>query len=69
MTLPSPLKLSVVSPVYSGAAYLEELITRLAQVRQQWAAQTAPIELLEVIAVDDAAVDNSAEVLQQLAQQ
>ena len=67
MMLPASLKLSVVIPVYSGAPYLEELIARLAQLRQQWTVQQAPIELLEVIAVDDAAVDSSAEVLGRLA--
>lgn len=58
--------ISVVIPVYSGENYLEQLIARLAHVRDNWARTYAGIELVEVILVDDAAVDSSPHIIARL---
>lgn len=60
--------LSTVTPVYSGEAYLEELVNRLKQVRETWQSSNAPIRLVESIFVDDGSIDNSAEVLARICQ-
>jgi glycosyltransferase involved in cell wall biosynthesis len=60
--------LSTVTPVYRGAAYLRELVAELEGVRDSLAAGEGPLELLEAIFVDDAAVDGSAEALAALQQ-
>ncbi len=53
------MKLSIVIPVYNEANTLEEIFRRV---------QATPYDK-EVIAVDDASVDNSRDILQRLAQQ
>lgn len=60
---------SVVVPVYSGAAFLRDLVDALNSVRCQWRDQGAPLSLTEVIFVDDASVDNSFEILSELQEQ
>jgi polyisoprenyl-phosphate glycosyltransferase len=67
MSLPSPVTLSVVVPVYSGEAYLTELITALGAVRDDWRARAAPMELSEIILVDDSAIDRSPALVDRLA--
>lgn len=65
----SKLKISVITPVYSGANYLEALTCQLEFVRNDWTDKNTPFELSEVIFVDDAAIDNSSAILDALAKQ
>jgi glycosyltransferase involved in cell wall biosynthesis len=59
----------VVVPVYSGEAFLPELVRRLDGVRTDWKARNAPMDLAEVILVDDAAIDGSAALIDKLAEE
>jgi glycosyltransferase involved in cell wall biosynthesis len=61
------VKISIVVPVYAGEAYLERLIEEIEKVRYDWEAQRAPVEMCELIMVNDAASDGSADVLGRLA--
>ncbi|EQM68741.1 glycosyltransferase [Pseudomonas tohonis] len=67
MSSPFPISVSVVVPVYSGEDYLRELLERLDQVREGWRSRQIPLELSEVIFVDDSAIDGSAAVIDELA--
>jgi glycosyltransferase involved in cell wall biosynthesis len=69
MKVSSSITLSIVTPVYAGAPYLEKLVAHLAKVREHWLAKNAPMELLEAIFVDDLAIDNSPQILDTLATQ
>src|ERR1700719_2412838 len=60
------LLLSTVTPVYSGARYIPELVEALQAARQELRDRQLPVELLEAIFVDDASVDDSAAVLREL---
>jgi hypothetical protein len=57
----------VVVPVYSGEVYLPALVKHLEIVRADWSARSAPIDLSEVILVDDSAVDGSPAILDRFA--
>jgi len=59
-------KISTVTPVYSGEAYLRQLVESLASLREEWSRRAFPFELEESIFVDDNAVDGSAAVLEAL---
>ena len=59
---PVRVSVSVVIPIYSGENYLATLIAELEKVRDKWAKDICPLSLLEVILVDDAAVDRSPEI-------
>lgn len=59
--------LSIVVPVYRGEPYLEQLVTEIADLRETLAQSDAPIALDRAIFVDDAAIDGSAALLDQLA--
>ena len=61
------VRVSVVVPVYRGAPYLRELVQALERVREDWEVESAPLALAEVIFVDDASVDESFEILTELA--
>ncbi|WP_342070393.1 glycosyltransferase family 2 protein [Yoonia algicola] len=61
------VKVSIVVPVYAGEAYLERLIAEIEKARHDWEAQRAPVEICELIMVNDAARDGSAEVMECLA--
>jgi glycosyltransferase involved in cell wall biosynthesis len=61
------LKISTVTPVYSGAQYLNNLLEELKKVRTTWEDKNAPLILAEAIFVDDAAIDNSPELLDSFA--
>ena len=63
----SCLKISTITPVYAGAEYLTELVTQIDRVRYKWCSDNAPFSLTEAIFVDDAAVDDSSVLLDQLA--
>lgn len=60
------VSVSAVVPVYSGQRYLENLATEFEMLRAQWASAGAPMYLAEVVFVDDAAVDQSAQLLETL---
>ena len=60
--------ISTVVPVYSGQNYLRELADELARLHDQWNKDNHPLQLLEAIFVDDAAIDQSSAVLADLAQ-
>jgi glycosyltransferase involved in cell wall biosynthesis len=62
------IKLSVVIPVYSGAAYLESLVQQLDALRSRWIENNAPVSLSEAVFVDDAAIDNSLDVLNSMSE-
>jgi glycosyltransferase involved in cell wall biosynthesis len=53
---------SVVTPVYRGAAFLPELVQALENERDRWRALQSRVILSEVIFVLDAPVDESAEI-------
>ena len=61
------ITMSFVVPVYSGAAYLPELVRSMAALRQRWDAAGVAIQITEAIFVLDAPVDDSASVLANLA--
>lgn len=67
MSVQTPISVSVVVPVYSGEEYLRTLLERLEQVREGWRSRQAPLELAEVIFVDDAAIDGSSALVDELA--
>lgn len=57
------IKISTVTPVYSGEAYLEKLVLELVRVREKWNNSNIPFELIESIFVNDSAIDRSYEIL------
>ncbi len=61
------ISLSTVTPVYAGREYLPQLVSELAELRARWEHEEAPLQLIEAIFVDDAAIDDSAQVLEELA--
>lgn len=63
----SPLSLSIVVPVYSGQAYLADLVARQEALRAKLESSEAPIRHVESIFVCDEPIDGSAKVLQGLA--
>ncbi|MBN8943040.1 MAG: glycosyltransferase [Rhizobiales bacterium] len=63
------ISLSVVVPIYSGEAYLRELVGQLAKVRADWRERGAPMDLAEVILVDDAAIDGSPALMDELSKE
>ena len=60
-------EVSVIVPVYAGEAHLERLAEAVAHVREDWQCSDAPIAICELILVDDAAIDNSAALIDGLA--
>ncbi|MBO9186491.1 glycosyltransferase [Rhizobium sp. E27B/91] len=63
----SPVSVSVVVPIYSGQDYVNELIEQLASVRKGWRDRQVPLDLTEVILVDDSAIDGSPALIDELA--
>ena len=61
------ISVSTVTPVYSGAQCLKRLVQELGELREQWESAGAPVMLAEAIFVDDAAVDDSGVILDELA--
>lgn len=59
--------ISTVTPVYSGAPYIETLVEELATLRNHWLQSEAPVALTESIFVDDSSVDDSFRILNELA--
>jgi len=60
------IRVSTVTPVYAGADYLEALVKAISQVKDEWEAEGYPVRIIESIFVNDAAVDDSAQVLQRV---
>lgn len=61
------VSVSVVVPVYSGEHYLDRLADEIVSLREQLTKDGAPIDIAEVIFVDDAAKDGSAAIIDRLA--
>ncbi|WP_158442390.1 glycosyltransferase [Paracoccus aminophilus] len=61
------IAVSVIVPVYSGAEYLERLLDALSELRLSWRRQQAPFHLAEVIFADDAAIDGSGAIIDEMA--
>ena len=59
--------LSVVVPVYSGEAYLERLVERIAAFREGWETADSRVRVAELIMVDDGAIDGSEALIDRLA--
>lgn len=57
------VSISTVTPVYSGSAYLENLIEELNVVRLYLESSSLPIKIIESIFVVDACIDDSLEKL------
>lgn len=68
MTADQAIGVSVVVPVYSGEKYIEKLVDELGRLRSAWASDGAPMQLTEVILVDDAAIDGSPDLIDKLAE-
>ena len=60
------LNISVVVPVYAGREYFDKLYDEVLAVRQEWSEQSYPMQICELIFVDDGSSDGSEEVLGQL---
>jgi glycosyltransferase involved in cell wall biosynthesis len=63
------ISVSLVVPVYSGEAYLRRLVDAAESLRRHWLAEGAPINLAELILVDDCAIDGSPALLDDLAKE
>ena len=61
------LHLSIVVPVYSGENFLRDLLSAVQDLRNSWVEKDAPIQLTELIFVDDNAIDNSAVIIDDIA--
>lgn len=61
------VSVSAVVPVYAGEAYLERLVAEIGKVRDDWNATGAPLELAELIFVDDCGTPASGVLVDQLA--
>ncbi|MHB8790382.1 MAG: glycosyltransferase family 2 protein [Desulfobulbaceae bacterium] len=55
--------ISIVIPVYSGKNYLDELVSRIETIRNNWENVNSLLRLIEAIFVNDASADGSLEAL------
>ena len=60
------VSVSIIVPVYSGKDYLKKLVDSISKVRNEWRLNNYPLEILELIFVDDDSKDGSKEVLEKL---
>lgn len=58
---------SLVVPIYAAEPYLDDLVDQVQHVRDMWNEARAPVEVTELILVDDAAIDGSAVLMKRLA--
>jgi glycosyltransferase involved in cell wall biosynthesis len=58
--------LTIVVPVYAGANYLDALVSRITEIRQEWIDKNYPFMVSELIFVDDSSSDGSFEILSKL---
>lgn len=63
----STLTISIVVPVYSGADYLSDLVAQIETLRGRWQNEGVDLLINEAIFVLDEPVDNSRELLRNLA--
>lgn len=63
------LTLSVVVPVYAGETYLNQLQSEIAEIRNRWRNEEAPIRISELILVNDSARDSSPAIVDQMARE
>lgn len=61
------VSISLVTPVYCGESYLVDLVDAVHRLRDELTEQGAPFAVEELILVDDAAIDGSAEAMDALA--
>lgn len=59
--------LSIVVPVYAGEEYLEDLASKISVIRQNLIDENAPFGINELIFVDDAAIDASPRIIDEIA--
>ena len=59
--------ISIIVPVYSGAQYLEQLTSEIATIRDNLMENEAPFAINELIFVDDAAIDSSPQIIDEIA--
>lgn len=59
--------LSIIVPIYSGSAYVNELFEQLAQLKEKWEKDQAPLRLGELIFVNDQSIDDSVDKIRPLA--
>ena len=65
--MPDKIAVSFVVPVYSGEAYLQELFGAVANERAILQSDPdAPLKIIELVLVDDAAIDGSADLIDRL---
>ena len=64
----SKISLATVTPVYSGKDFLPELVSKIELLRNKWAEDDAPVELVEAIFVNDSSADGSYAILQELSE-
>ena len=55
--------LSIIIPVFSGADYIENLFNRILKIKSDWDLELAPIQIEELIFVNDKSIDNSGLIL------
>lgn len=60
------VSISIIVPVYSGKDYLKKLVDSISKVKSEWLLSDYPLEILELIFVDDDSKDGSKEVLEKL---
>jgi undecaprenyl-phosphate 4-deoxy-4-formamido-L-arabinose transferase len=63
------ISISIVIPVYSGADYLSKLMGEIEDLRATFTGSKASFDITEVILVDDAAIDGSPQLIDELSQQ
>ena len=54
-----PISVGVVVPVYSGEAYLENLVSEVAALRDGWDTIGSPLSLDRLVLIDDEAIDRA----------
>lgn len=61
--------ISIIIPVYSGADYIENLFNRILKIKSDWDLELAPVQIEELIFVNDKSIDNSGLILDKLVDQ
>lgn len=58
--------LSIIVPVYSGERFLRELFDRISRLRHELISEDAPLQITELIFVDDSSTDNSEIIINEI---
>lgn len=61
------ITVSTITPVYKGEDYLEDLVKKIEEVKNEWSIKYKNIQLIESIFVIDDAKDNSLQIINKLA--